>query len=208
MRGWQRTRANLRAGRAWLRVVAFAERARRASLPPEPQREDCRESATCHCRDVPLPRCDARSCAQVKKACRAYRVYYSRPTPEEVKAGDYLLDHSIISYLLDPEGDTRTTTTTTRHHHPPRARARLAYSALSTALCGLGLCVLEPYSVLQACVLCTESSAIGPWTLRSVCRALVRQSALARPLGRRICRLFWQEPLGERDGGAHAEADC
>lgn len=43
--------------------------------------------------------------SQVKKACRAYRVYYSRPTPEEVKAGDYLLDHSIISYLLDPEGD-------------------------------------------------------------------------------------------------------
>ena len=42
---------------------------------------------------------------QVKKACRAYRVYYSRPTEAEVKAGDYLLDHSIISYLLDPEGE-------------------------------------------------------------------------------------------------------
>ncbi|KAL1515979.1 hypothetical protein AB1Y20_002592 [Prymnesium parvum] len=42
---------------------------------------------------------------QVRQACRAYRVYYSRPTEEEVKAGDYLLDHSIISYLLDPEGE-------------------------------------------------------------------------------------------------------
>lgn len=40
----------------------------------------------------------------MRKACRAYRVYYSRPTAEEIKAGDYLMDHSIISYLLDPEG--------------------------------------------------------------------------------------------------------
>jgi len=42
---------------------------------------------------------------QVKKACRAYRVYFSKPTDEEIKQGDYLLDHSIISYLLDPEGE-------------------------------------------------------------------------------------------------------
>jgi len=43
--------------------------------------------------------------AAVKKACRAYRVYFTKPTPEEIKRGDYLLDHSIISYLVDPEGE-------------------------------------------------------------------------------------------------------
>lgn len=42
---------------------------------------------------------------EVRKACRAYRVYFSKPTEEEVKRGDYLLDHSIISYLVDPEGE-------------------------------------------------------------------------------------------------------
>ena len=42
---------------------------------------------------------------EVRKACRAYRVYFSRPTDAEIKRGDYLLDHSIISYLVDPEGE-------------------------------------------------------------------------------------------------------
>jgi len=41
---------------------------------------------------------------QVRRACRAYRVYFTKPTEEEVKAGDYLIDHSIINYLLSPEG--------------------------------------------------------------------------------------------------------
>jgi len=41
----------------------------------------------------------------VRKACRAYRVYFTKPTDEEIKRGDYLLDHSIISYLVDPEGE-------------------------------------------------------------------------------------------------------
>jgi len=41
----------------------------------------------------------------VKRACRSYRVYFSKPTAEELKAGDYLIDHSIISYLVDPEGE-------------------------------------------------------------------------------------------------------
>lgn len=41
----------------------------------------------------------------IKKACRAYRVYFTRPLPEEIARGDYLLDHSIISYLVDPEGN-------------------------------------------------------------------------------------------------------
>ena len=43
--------------------------------------------------------------AEVKKACRAYRVYFTKPSPEEIKRGDYLLDHSIISYVVDPEGE-------------------------------------------------------------------------------------------------------
>ncbi|PHH82287.1 hypothetical protein CDD82_6467 [Ophiocordyceps australis] len=41
---------------------------------------------------------------QIKDTCKAYRVYFS--TPKEVKPGqDYLVDHSIYFYLMDPEGD-------------------------------------------------------------------------------------------------------
>ncbi|EGP82790.1 uncharacterized protein MYCGRDRAFT_77698 [Zymoseptoria tritici IPO323] len=41
---------------------------------------------------------------QVKEVCKAYRVYFS--TPPDVKPGqDYLVDHSIYFYLMDPEGD-------------------------------------------------------------------------------------------------------
>lgn len=40
----------------------------------------------------------------IKAMCKAYRVYFS--TPSEVKPGqDYLVDHSIYFYLMDPEGD-------------------------------------------------------------------------------------------------------
>lgn len=36
--------------------------------------------------------------------CKKYRVYFS--TPEGAKPGtDYLVDHSIYFYLMDPEGD-------------------------------------------------------------------------------------------------------
>jgi len=39
----------------------------------------------------------------VKKTCKVYRVYFS--TPPDVKPGDdYLVDHSIFFYLMDPEG--------------------------------------------------------------------------------------------------------
>ncbi|KAH8907855.1 SCO1 protein [Coniochaeta sp. PMI_546] len=41
---------------------------------------------------------------QIKAMCKAYRVYFSTPT--SVKPGqDYIVDHSIYFYLMDPEGD-------------------------------------------------------------------------------------------------------
>ncbi|OJJ44253.1 hypothetical protein ASPZODRAFT_135043 [Penicilliopsis zonata CBS 506.65] len=41
---------------------------------------------------------------QVKHVCKMYRVYFS--TPQNVKPDeDYLVDHSIYFYLMDPEGD-------------------------------------------------------------------------------------------------------
>jgi protein SCO1/2 len=40
---------------------------------------------------------------QVAKAARAYRVYYSKP-PVVENDRDYLVDHSIFFYLMDPEG--------------------------------------------------------------------------------------------------------
>ncbi|KAI9784498.1 MAG: Cu-binding protein [Peltula sp. TS41687] len=41
---------------------------------------------------------------EIKNVCKAYRVYFS--TPPHVKPGqDYLVDHSIYFYLMDPEGD-------------------------------------------------------------------------------------------------------
>lgn len=38
---------------------------------------------------------------QVKAAAKAYRVYYTKTNDDPE---DYLVDHSIIMYLLDPEG--------------------------------------------------------------------------------------------------------
>jgi protein SCO1 len=41
---------------------------------------------------------------QIKDVCKSYRVYFS--TPRDVKPGqDYLVDHSIYFYLMDPDGD-------------------------------------------------------------------------------------------------------
>ncbi|KAL7621434.1 Cu-binding protein [Parahypoxylon ruwenzoriense] len=41
---------------------------------------------------------------QIRDVCKAYRVYFS--TPRDAKPGqDYLVDHSIYFYLMDPEGD-------------------------------------------------------------------------------------------------------
>jgi protein SCO1/2 len=39
--------------------------------------------------------------SQVREAARAYRVYYSRTASD---GDDYLVDHSIITYLLAPDG--------------------------------------------------------------------------------------------------------
>ncbi|KAJ3368828.1 Cu-binding protein [Allomyces arbusculus] len=41
---------------------------------------------------------------QVKAAAKAYRVYFSSPPPEENVDDDYLVDHSIFFYLMDPQG--------------------------------------------------------------------------------------------------------
>lgn len=40
---------------------------------------------------------------ETKATCKAYRVYFSTP-PNADPAGDYLVDHSIFVYLMDPEG--------------------------------------------------------------------------------------------------------
>ncbi len=42
---------------------------------------------------------------QTKNVCKQYRVYFS--TPQDVKPNeeDYLVDHSIYFYVMDPEGD-------------------------------------------------------------------------------------------------------
>ncbi|CAK7269575.1 Cu-binding protein [Sporothrix epigloea] len=41
---------------------------------------------------------------QIKAMCKAYRVYFS--TPSKVQPGqDYLVDHSIYFYLMDPKGE-------------------------------------------------------------------------------------------------------
>lgn len=39
---------------------------------------------------------------EVKKAAKAYRVYYSK---DETPGDEYLVDHSIITYLMDPNGE-------------------------------------------------------------------------------------------------------
>ena len=39
----------------------------------------------------------------IKAACKAYRVYFSTP-PGADPSGDYLVDHSIFFYLMDPDG--------------------------------------------------------------------------------------------------------
>ena len=42
--------------------------------------------------------------ASTKAICKAYRVYFSTP-PNADPNGDYLVDHSIFVYLMDPRGE-------------------------------------------------------------------------------------------------------
>ncbi|ORZ37203.1 thioredoxin-like protein [Catenaria anguillulae PL171] len=41
----------------------------------------------------------------VKATAKAYRVYFSSPPPEEDVDEDYIVDHSIFMYLMDPRGE-------------------------------------------------------------------------------------------------------
>ncbi|ROT35409.1 SCO1/SenC [Sodiomyces alkalinus F11] len=57
----------------------------------------------------------------IKAMCKKYRVYFS--TPQNVKPGqDYLVDHSIYFYLMDPEGDF---VEALGRQHSPQAGAKL-----------------------------------------------------------------------------------
>jgi protein SCO1/2 len=42
--------------------------------------------------------------ASIKSICKAFRVYFSTP-PNADPQGDYLVDHSIFIYLMDPNGE-------------------------------------------------------------------------------------------------------
>jgi protein SCO1 len=41
----------------------------------------------------------------IKDVCKQYRVYFSTPPKLEPGEEDYLVDHSIYFYVMDPEGD-------------------------------------------------------------------------------------------------------
>lgn len=60
----------------------------------------------------------------IKSMCKAYRVYFS--TPQKVPAGqDYLVDHSIYFYLMDPDGDF---VEALGRQHSPQEAARVILS--------------------------------------------------------------------------------
>ncbi|KAL8922841.1 MAG: hypothetical protein Q9208_004966 [Pyrenodesmia sp. 3 TL-2023] len=64
---------------------------------------------------------------QVKDVCRAYRVYFS--TPEGAKPGDdYLVDHSIYFYLMDPDGEF---VECLGRQHTPESAARIIREHMS-----------------------------------------------------------------------------
>jgi protein SCO1 len=64
---------------------------------------------------------------QIKAVCKLYRVYFS--TPKEVRPGqDYLVDHSIYFYLMDPEGDF---VEALGRQHSPDAAAKIILDHMS-----------------------------------------------------------------------------
>lgn len=42
---------------------------------------------------------------QIADACKAYRVYFSKADENEDDEDDYLVDHSIVFYLVSPTGE-------------------------------------------------------------------------------------------------------
>lgn len=42
---------------------------------------------------------------QIDQAARAYRVYFSKVDKDEELEEEYLVDHSIVLYLIDPNGE-------------------------------------------------------------------------------------------------------
>jgi protein SCO1 len=42
---------------------------------------------------------------QIDQAARAYRVYFSKVDKDEEGEEEYLVDHSIVLYLVDPQGE-------------------------------------------------------------------------------------------------------
>lgn len=41
----------------------------------------------------------------IKKVCKTYRVYFSTPPNVDPNKDDYLVDHSLFMYLMDPQGE-------------------------------------------------------------------------------------------------------
>lgn len=63
---------------------------------------------------------------EIQQATRSFRVYFSKADEDE-QSGDYLVDHSIIMYLIDPEGKTVSYFTQQKQADDVWARKRLLY---------------------------------------------------------------------------------
>ena len=40
---------------------------------------------------------------QLKSLVRKYKVFFSEPTEEDIESGDYIVDHSIATFMFDPQ---------------------------------------------------------------------------------------------------------
>ena len=40
---------------------------------------------------------------QVETLTKAYKVFFSKPTDQDVQSGDYIVDHSIATFMFDPQ---------------------------------------------------------------------------------------------------------